>query len=124
MLNQASQLCSLIISEFHDTPCDGHAGIKQTLSRVPANFFWKGIRKFVEEFVVSCLICQQIKYSTQVPGGLLQSLPIPEAVWEDITMDFITGLPPSHGSTVIFVVVDRLYESHHFDALPTAFTAS
>jgi hypothetical protein len=124
VLNAASPLCSIIISEFHDTPCGGHAGIKRTLSRVAANFFWQGMRKSVESFVASCLICQQIKYSTQVPAGLLQPLPIPEAVWEDITMDFITGLPPSHGSTVIFVVVDRLSKSAHFGALPTAFTAS
>ncbi|PNX80974.1 Ty3/gypsy retrotransposon protein, partial [Trifolium pratense] len=113
VLNSASPLCSLIISEFHATPSGGHAGIKRTLTRVAANFFWQGMRKSVEDFVASCLMCQQIKYSTQVPAGLLQPLPIPEAVWEDITMDFITGLPPSQGSTVVFVVVDRLSKSAH-----------
>lgn len=39
-------------------------------------------------------------------------------------MDFITGLPVSQGSTVIFVVVDRLSKSTYFGALPTSFTAS
>jgi len=124
VLNPTSSLCDSVISEFHDTPSGGHAGVKRTLVRVAANFYWSGMRKAVENFVGSCLVCQQIKYSTQVPAGLLQPLPIPEKVWEDVTMDFITGLPPSQGSTVIFVVVDRLSKTAHFGALPTSFTAS
>ena len=38
-------------------------------------------------------------------------------------MDFITGLPPSRGMTVILVVVDRLTKSAHFGRLPTHFIA-
>lgn len=78
----------------------------------------------VENYVASYLTCQHIKYSTEVLTGLLQLLPILECVWEDVTIDFITGLPTSHGSTVIFVVVDCLSKSAHFGDLPTAFTAS
>lgn len=36
-------------------------------------------------------------------------------------MDFITGLPPSRGYTVIMVVVDRLSKYAHFAPLPTKF---
>ncbi|GJT97993.1 ty3-gypsy retrotransposon protein [Tanacetum coccineum] len=57
------------------------------------------------------------------PGGLLQPLPIPEAVWEEVSMDFITWLPMSKGLTVIFVVVDRLTKYAHFSALPTSYNA-
>lgn len=124
VLNPSSPLCTTIISEFHDTPSGGHAGVKRTLVRVAANFFWQGMRQAVERFVASCLLCQQIKYSTQVPAGLLQPLPVPEVVWEDITMDFVTGLPSAHGYTVILVVVDRLSKSAHFGALMASFTAS
>lgn len=56
-------------------------------------------------------------------GGLLQPLPIPTNVWEAISLDFITGLPPSNGCTVIFVVVDRFSKGVHLGALPTNFTA-
>lgn len=69
------------------------------------------------EFVGKCLVCQHTKYSRQAEGGLLQPLPTVGAVWEEASMDFITGLPMSKGMTVILVVVDRLSKYAHFRTL-------
>ncbi|XP_042010529.1 uncharacterized protein LOC121759095 [Salvia splendens] len=44
-------------------------------------------------------------------------------VWEDVSMDFITGLPLSRGYTTIMVVVDRLSKYAHFAPLPNRFDA-
>ena len=57
------------------------------------------------------------------PAGLIRPLPIPDVIFEDISMDFITGLPPSHGRTVIWLTVDRLSKYGHLISLPTTFTS-
>lgn len=78
----------------------------------------------VKHFVNRCTTCQYNKYSTQDPNGLLQRLPIPSQVREEISMEFITNLPCSANKTMIWVVVDRLTKFAYFVALPTHIAAT
>jgi len=75
-----------------------------------------------KEYVRICAMCQPAKYSTQPPTGLLQPLLIPSQIWQDISMDFITGLPAPNSCYVILVVIDQLSKFAHFIPLPTDFT--
>jgi hypothetical protein len=49
---------------------------------------------------------------------------IPPAIWRDISMDFIMGLPKSGNKLVLMVVVYRLSKYSYFCALQHPFTAT
>jgi hypothetical protein len=88
-----SALQTKLISAMHSSAIGGHSGTKATYQRIKKLFYWKGIKSDVENYIKQCQICQQAKHEHTHPAGLLQPLPIPQGAWQDLTMDFIEGLP-------------------------------
>ena len=94
----------------HDDPTGGHQGMRRTTDTIHRKYYWHNMQRDIKHYVRSCDICQRIKVHRHAPYGKLQPLPVPKAPAELVSMDFITGLPPSkHGGRVydaILVVVD------------------
>jgi hypothetical protein len=78
----------------------------------------------IHNFVAESEVFQRNKGEKIKYLSTLQPLPIPPAIWKDISMDFITGLPKSGNKLVIMVVVDFLSKYAHLCALQHPFTAS
>ena len=76
------------------------------------------MEKDVKEYVLACTVCARGKTSHRPPVGLLRPLPTPGRPWSHIALDFVTGLPPSNGKTVILTIVDRFSKAVHFIGLP------
>ena len=108
------ELKNEILKAEHDSHVAGHFGQFKTLEWIKANFYWPKMDQEVEEYVRSCDSCQRNKATRQKKYGLLDPLDIPNRPCDDISMDFIVGLPESIGHTKIWVVVDRFSKMAHF----------
>ncbi|KAA0061682.1 soluble inorganic pyrophosphatase 1 [Cucumis melo var. makuwa] len=84
-------------------PSSRGAEVQRTYKRVTSELYWKVMKKDVKKYCDKCVICQRNKSSTLSPVGLLMPLEIPDAIWSDVSMDFIEGLPKSKGWDVILV---------------------
>lgn len=120
---QNAALQTKLIVSFHSSVIGGHSGINATYFRLKKLFQWKGLKQDVEKFVRQCGVCQQAKHLNTLRTGLLQPLPIPQGAWQDISMDFIEGLPKSEGYNVILVIVVKFTKYAHFVAIKHPFTA-
>jgi hypothetical protein len=96
-----------LLKEFHDGPLVGHGGEKRTTTFLKKSYYWPNLKDCVEEYVKTCLTCQQNRTFNKKQVGLLQPLPIPEGPWEGVSMDFIVSLPPSKGFDAIMAVEDE-----------------
>jgi hypothetical protein len=82
------------------------------------------MKREIAKYISECDTCQRIKASHLKLSGTLQPLSIPSWKWEDVTMDFIVGLPnTSQKHDSIWVIIDRLTKIAHFLPAHTTYTA-
>nr|GFC64037.1 DNA/RNA polymerases superfamily protein [Tanacetum cinerariifolium] len=82
-----------LLTEAHSSPFSIHPGSTKMYHDLKQYFWWSGMKRDVATFVARCLICQQVKIEHQRASGLLQQLDIHVWKWDEISMDFVTGLP-------------------------------
>ncbi len=107
----------------HSSRLSCHPGVARTLAFLRRRFWWPEMRTDVQTFVSACPVCAQNKGSNRPPPGYLQPLPIPRRPWSHLSLDFVSGLPPSKGMTVVFTVVDRFSKFARYLPLPKLPTA-
>jgi hypothetical protein len=108
----ASSICLLLLQKAHGAGLMGYFGVKKMEDILATHFFWPKIRRDVVRFVATT--CQKAK-SRLNPHGFYMPLPPPCVPLEDISMDFVLGLPRTkRGCDIIFVVVDRFSKMAHF----------
>ena len=106
-----------LIQVIHDSPLGGHPGREITRDILAREFCWPSLTADVRRFVRNCGICAQTKTWRDKKHGLLKPLPVPSRPWAELSVDFVTGLPPSKGAEAIMVVTDRLSKSVTFEPM-------
>nr|GEW36685.1 hypothetical protein [Tanacetum cinerariifolium] len=66
----------------------------------------KPLRADIATYANKCLTCAKVKAEHLKPSGLLQQPKIPKWKWENMTMDFVTGLPRTPSG------YDSIWSSH------------
>ena len=83
------------------------------------------MKREIARYVAECDTCRRVKAEHQRPAGTLRPIAIPEWKWDEIGMDFITGLPKSpRGHDAIWVIIDRLSKVAHFLPVRVDITAA
>ena len=78
------------------------------------------MKKEIAAYVARCDTCSRVKADHLKPNGLLQPLSVLGWKWEEVSMDFIVGLPTTQkGFDSIWVIIDRLTKSSHFIPVKT-----
>jgi hypothetical protein len=109
-----------ILDEAHTSRYSIHPGSTKMYHDLRQQFWWKRMKREIARYVSECDTCQKVKADYMKPRALLQPLSIPEWKWDDISMDFIVGLPlMARKFNIIWVIVDRLSKSAHFIPIHT-----
>jgi hypothetical protein len=80
------------------------------------------MKRETARYMSECDTCWKVKAEYIKPGGLLQPMSILELKWDDISMDFIMGLPlMAHKFDSIWIIVDRHSKFVHLIPINTKY---
>ncbi|WVZ69492.1 LOW QUALITY PROTEIN: hypothetical protein U9M48_018267 [Paspalum notatum var. saurae] len=115
----------IVMEEAHNSAYSIHPGSTKMYLDLKTDYWWKGMKADIARYVARCDVCQRVKAEHQKPAGLLQPLPIPMWKWDEIGMDFVTGLPRTpKGNDAIWVIIDRLTKTAHFLPVRTTYNGA
>jgi hypothetical protein len=109
-----------ILDEAHTSRYSIRPGSTKMYHDLRQQLWWTTMKRGAARYVSEYDTCQKVKADYMKPGGLLQPLNIPEWKWDDISINFIMGLPlTTCRFDSIWVIMDRLSKSAHFIPIPT-----
>jgi hypothetical protein len=104
-----------ILDEAHLSRYSIHLGSTKMYHDLKQHYWWTKMKIEIARYVARCDTCRRVKAIHLKTAGPLQSLHIPTWKWEDISMDFIVGLPrTTKGFDSIWIIIDRLTKIAHF----------
>ena len=102
----------------HSIPLAGHMGVRKTLDRLRAEFFWPRMAADVAHFVRTCHTCQMVGSPNQViKKAPLIPIPVLETPFTKLVIDVVGPLPPSSsGHLYLLTIMDT--STRYPEAIP------
>jgi hypothetical protein len=103
-----------LCDEFHRPAHRAHPGRGKMRKMIFQQYFWPGMRLYINRYVGNCSKCKRSRNSRLKPAGLLHPLPIPQKLWQYVIMDFKSFNKDRYGYDAILVVINRLGKRSFF----------
>ena len=93
---------------YHESEFYGHSGVLRTMALNKRDYVCLHLRHYVERYILSCDVCQAAKSRRVDTAGVPRPLPVPDTKWHSVSVDWVSGLPPTtRGHDAIMTVVER-----------------
>ena len=106
-------LASRLICHIHEQPSTGHPGGNRMVCLLSTRFHLKNLSQRMAKYMKNYPVCYKPARDTG-PPRLLCPLPVLDAPWRDISVDFVGPVPVSDGYNTIMVVVEWLTKMRHY----------
>ena len=110
-----------VLKLAHESLMAGHLGIRKTLNRVVAEFFWPGVCGDVTRFCKSCDICQRTIQKGRVTKVPLGKQPLIDTPFKRVAVDIVGPIEPRSDkkSRYILTMIDYATRYPEAVALPS-----
>ena len=113
-----------VLAEIHSGPLGGHLGVKKTLAKVKARFYWPGLTSDIRSHLRKCNLCERRKSPPKKRRARLQQYRVGMPI-ERVAIDLLGPLPRSgRGNQWVMVVGDYQTKWMEAYALPDAKAAT
>ena len=97
-----------LVLSVHSSPAASHGGFFCTYTLLSQDYWWPGMSSFICCFIAGCTLCQQMKVNTHPTIPALSPLLLTcSCLFQQLSVNLVTSLPPSAGFDSLLVVVDH-----------------
>ena len=109
-----------ILETFHDNAFSGgHLGRDKTMYRIKQIYYWRGMKKEIEDYISRCEKCQFNNSRSLVPKPQLRPIPVPPGLWRGVTIDLIGPLNETKkGNRYICAITCHFSKWSEAEAIP------
>ena len=112
-----SSLTNKVMTLAHESLIKGHLGIRKTIDRVVAEFFWLGICDDVTPFCKSCYICQRTFQKGRVTKVPLGRLPLIDTPFKRVAVDIVGPIEPRWNNRSRYILTMMNYATCYPEAI-------
>ena len=78
------------------------------MALIKRDYVCSHFQHYVERYILSCDVCRAATSRRVDTAWLARPLPVPDTKWHSVSIDWVSGLPPTtRGQDAIMTVVDR-----------------